>query len=138
MTLVSSREQHETLINLARDSSQLLVCIYFTQDCYVCRTLLPKLKQIAGMNPDVMFAELNGSEDGMRPLFDELGIARVPFVQMVKAHEVVVEFPTSLAGEKLAQLRFHISQQKRTGSGSIDVITSASTEAMKARLAVDS
>lgn len=70
MELVSSRDEHEALINLAKESSKLLVCIYFTQDCYICRTLLPKLKQIAGMNPDVMFAELNGSQDGMRPLFD--------------------------------------------------------------------
>lgn len=49
-------------------------------------------------------------------IFQELGITRVPFVQMVKEHEVVVEFPTSLNGEKLAQLRFQISKHKRNNS----------------------
>lgn len=55
-------------------------------------------------------------------IFQELGITRVPFVQMVKEHEVVVEFPTSLNGEKLAQLRFQISKHKRNNSS--DSLTS--------------
>lgn len=114
MRLISCRSEYDALIEESRTSGQLLVMNFFTEDCYTCRSLLPKLKQIAGNNPDVLFAELNGSEAGMRPLFGELEITRVPTMQLVRDHQVRAQFTASLNPEKVARIRAEIAAHKGT------------------------
>jgi hypothetical protein len=36
------------------------VADFFTPECYTCKTLYPKLKQIASDNPDVIFTKVGG------------------------------------------------------------------------------
>lgn len=112
MVACETPEHFEQLIRQAQSEGRLLVAKLFTEDCYVCRTLYPKLKQIAQNNPDVLWVKLNGSDPGMVSLFSELGITKVPLFHFVLDGQLVAELTASLSPEKLAQFRAELAAHK--------------------------
>lgn len=113
MCLLSNEEEVHQLMKAADEEGHLLVMDFFTTECYACKTLYPKLKQIAGENPDVKFAKINGFNELLRPFFDQSGVTKVPFFHLYRNKEVVSKFSASLSPEKLAQLRSEIRKHKQ-------------------------
>eukprot|EP00798_Chlamydomonas_sp_ICE-L_P018060 gene18060-24484_t len=105
MRLVNSLTVMAKWMKLAADSNKLLVADFFTPDCYSCKSLYPKLKQIAKENPDVLFAKLNGQDEKLSPYFETVGVKKVPFFRLYRDHKLVSSFSASLSPEKLANLR---------------------------------
>ena len=94
----------------------LAIVNYFTESCYVCRTLHPKMKRIATDNPDVLFVKVNGSQPAIVPVFEQMGIQAVPLFQFVQDGEVKHSMSCSISPEKLMQLRVEIAAHKRSAT----------------------
>ncbi|PNH06124.1 Thioredoxin-like 2-1, chloroplastic [Tetrabaena socialis] len=101
MVVVGSSHQ----LQLLKETSRPILINWFTEDCYSCRTLHVKLKKIAAENPEILFLKLNGSSEGLKPLFEMFGITKVPYFHVVLDGRVLSEFSASLNPEKLALLR---------------------------------
>lgn len=112
MVPISNRSELLGLLKEAKSQNKLALVNYFTEDCYTCRSLHPKLKRIASDNPDIVILKVNGSIPSLQPLFEEQGIRKVPLFQFVKAGQVKAEFTASLNPEKLALLRAEIAAHK--------------------------
>lgn len=111
--VISSKAEFFRLVGEASVANKLLVCKFFTENCYACRSLAPKYTRLATDNEDVWFAKLNGSNEELQPLFDDLEITKVPYVQMYLDNKVVSQFTASLDPQKLAMLRTEIAFHKR-------------------------
>lgn len=46
-------------------------------DCYVCKSLYPKIRSIAAQHPDVQWVKLNGSDPVLVDLFRAMGVTKV-------------------------------------------------------------
>lgn len=112
MINVLSAYQLDYLTHQANAEGKLVLMNFFTEDCFTCRTLHPKLKKIALDNPDVLFLKLNGSSEALRELFVQNRVTKVPLFQCVRNGWVRSSFSASLAPEKLAYLRAEIAANK--------------------------
>eukprot|EP00201_Polytomella_parva_P002406 CAMPEP_0175086100 /NCGR_PEP_ID=MMETSP0052_2-20121109/29048_1 /TAXON_ID=51329 ORGANISM="Polytomella parva, Strain SAG 63-3" /NCGR_SAMPLE_ID=MMETSP0052_2 /ASSEMBLY_ACC=CAM_ASM_000194 /LENGTH=171 /DNA_ID=CAMNT_0016358219 /DNA_START=106 /DNA_END=621 /DNA_ORIENTATION=- len=104
-------ESKEKLFSTIRDAIQprvLVVIVYFSEECYTCKTFQPKLNQIALKNPSVLFLKVNGTDDQWKPLFEEMSVTKVPWFQFVKNGMVVKQMSANLNPEKLRELRDQI------------------------------
>ena len=97
------------------DPDLLLVVTFFTEECYSCRSLHPKLNSIAAAiaGSGVKFVKINGSD----PVWQEFCSARynlktVPYFHFYKQGKKVSEMSASLNPQKLAQLRAEIEIQR--------------------------
>lgn len=111
---MSSVQQFHDHLEHAKDRGQLLVATFFTEDCYVCKSLHPKLHKIAASNSDVMFVKMNGSCPSFQDLFHELGITQVPWFMFFRDGECVHSMSASLNPERLQAFRAHLEQHRRT------------------------
>lgn len=123
------RTAQEFRLALHQYRGKLLVVNFFTEDCYVCRTMHPKLKKIAGDNPDVVFAKMNGSDEALRPLFEELQITKVPFFHFYRDGTAVTKMSASLNPEKLAVFRAEIAAHKNNNFATADTAAYTQMEA---------
>lgn len=57
MLTVESKQQYKSAI-VGAAPSQVVVVDYLKPSCAGCRRLAPKLKQIVGQNPDVLFLKV--------------------------------------------------------------------------------
>ncbi|GLC40978.1 hypothetical protein PLESTB_000960600 [Pleodorina starrii] len=105
MIAVATPRELETLTRQAFATGRAVLINYFQEDCYACRTLHKKLKQMALDNPEVLFLKVNGSNEALRPVFEEEGITKVPFFHCMRDGRVLSRFSASLNTEKLAHLR---------------------------------
>ena len=105
----------------------LAVVSYFAPDCYACRALQPKLRQIARERADrgVVFIKVNGGGDSdsgggggssLRDYMAAAGIDKVPYFQLFRGKAVVAEFAASMSPEKLRLLREQIDVYSAAGS----------------------
>jgi thioredoxin-like negative regulator of GroEL len=121
MVLVNSHEELQFCIEQAQHQQKLLVVNYFGEQCYACKSLYPKLCQIARDNYDVLFAKVNLTQsDHVRLLLEEQGITTVPFFQLYQFGVVVSKFSASLNPQKLAVLRAEIAANKGSGLAGTD------------------
>lgn len=59
MVFVEQRAGLLQLLDDAGATTRLHALNFFTEDCYVCRSLFPKIKKIAAQNPDITFVEVS-------------------------------------------------------------------------------
>lgn len=96
----------------AHGDKGLVVLNYFAEECYACKSLQPKLRQIAAAHSDVLFLKINGSIDEFQNFCEKRGITRIPYFQLYRGGQIVSEFVASLRPEKLALLRGEIGKHK--------------------------
>jgi thiol-disulfide isomerase/thioredoxin len=93
--------------NLDRRSGRArLVCVeYFAGWCFACRSLHPKFCKIAAKEfPDVLFVRIH--KDELPELCDALGVDKLPYVQMYKGVDGVVdEFAINNSAPNLDKFR---------------------------------
>ncbi|GFH08439.1 thioredoxin domain-containing protein [Haematococcus lacustris] len=107
-----SAEEYKAALAEAKEQGKLLVAKFFTSDCYVCKSIFPKIRAAARDNPDVLWVKLNGSDPEMVDLFKALDIRKVPYFHMVRDGELVSELTASLNPEKLAVFRAELAAHK--------------------------
>lgn len=95
---------------------KLLVVNFFNESCYACRSLHPKLVQIALNHPDVVFCKLNAGAPQLHVLSAQLGIDRLPWFQFYVDSKLATEFAASLNPEKLQALRDAVHLHKPSSS----------------------
>jgi hypothetical protein len=77
MIAVTTPRELELLSRQAFDAGRAVLINYFQEDCYACRCLHSKLKQMAVENPEVLFLKVNGSNESLRAVFEEQGVMKV-------------------------------------------------------------
>lgn len=107
-----SARQLDVLVQQANAENRLVMLNMFTEDCYVCRSLHPKLKKIALDNPDMTILKVNGSSDALREVFARYHVTRVPYFKLIRGGKVRSSFSASLSPERLALLRAEIAAAK--------------------------
>jgi thioredoxin 1 len=75
---VASMDHFRHIIQRAGQSS-IVVADFFAPNCYACRSMWPKMKQLASSNPDVTFAMINTSLEQLGDLANILGVAKLPW-----------------------------------------------------------
>lgn len=118
MVLALSPSMLEILQQQANAAGRLCLINFFAEDCYTCRTLHAKLKKLAQEHSEVLFIKVNGSMEAMRPVFEHLGVTKVPYFMCVRDGDVVSSFTASLSPEKLALLRRELAAHSAPSSSS--------------------
>ena len=85
---------------------------FYVPACPACRSLAPKLRQLAADNPDVDFVTVNGeASPEMSAAVEALGVDRLPFFAVYrKGGERVSAFACNL--RRVAVLRAEIAAAK--------------------------
>lgn len=116
-------------LQLGNSHGKLIVANFFGEDCYSCRTLHPKLKQIAGDNPDVLFLKVNAGLEDLYNFCVDMGLTKVPYFVLYRKQQKVSQFSASLNPAKLALLRAEIAAQKAVSLQKSDSAVYAECEA---------
>lgn len=93
-------------------TGRLVVVNFFAPECYACKSLQPKLRQIAGNNPDVLFIKVNGLQGDLQQYCESMGITRIPYFHFYRGNKRVSEFTANMRPDKLAMLRAEIAAHK--------------------------
>lgn len=105
-----SPQQFKQLITGA-GADQLVIVDYFAPHCSGCRTLYPKLKQIAANNEDCLFIKVNtDSSDEVRELAMNLGVTKLPFFQLWRGADIRASFTANVS--TVSALRAEIATHK--------------------------
>lgn len=95
------------------DLTRLTVLEFFVPACPACRSLAPKLRQLAADNPDVDFVTVNGeASPEMSAAVEALGVDRLPYFAVYRkgTGERVSAFACNL--RRVAVLRAEIAAAK--------------------------
>lgn len=117
MVNVTTVQELQAAIASATASGVLAVVNFFAEECYACRSLQPKLRQIARDAPEVAFIKVNGSNEELRVYCEQMGISRIPYFHLYRDGQRVSHFTANMRPEKLRLLRSEIAQH-RSGSSS--------------------
>lgn len=106
MINVGSVEELAASLEEARAQGLLAVVNFFSPECYACRSMQPKLRQIArDADGSAVFLKVNGFVDGLREHCEREGITRIPYFHFYRGGERVAEFTANMQPEKLKLLR---------------------------------
>ena len=102
----------DVTVREACTSGRLVVVNFFAPECYACKSMQPKLRQIASSNPDTLFIKVDGFLDEFRGYCNDMGITKIPYFHLYRGNKRVSEFTANMRPEKLALLRAEIAAQK--------------------------
>jgi thiol-disulfide isomerase/thioredoxin len=122
--MINAKTLHELDVTVqeACASGKLVVVNFFAPECYACKSMQPKLRQIASSNPDTLFIKVNGFLDEFRAYCDAMGITKIPYFHLYRSNKRVSEFTANMRPEKLALLRAEIAAQKPSVVSSADTV----------------
>lgn len=112
MVNVQSLAELQQLVEAEQSSGKLVVVNFFAPECYACKSLQPKLRQIARDNPDALFLKVNGLVGDLMEYVEAMEITRIPYFHFYKNNKRVAEFSANMRPEKLALLRAEIAAHK--------------------------
>lgn len=121
MVNVQSLAELKTLVEAESTSNKLVVVNFFAPECYACKSLQPKLRQIARDNPDALFLKVNGLVGDLMEYVEAMEITRIPYFHFYKNNKRVAEFSANMRPEKLAMLRAEIAAHKEQPMDQADV-----------------
>eukprot|EP00191_Tetraselmis_sp_GSL018_P019636 CAMPEP_0177590634 /NCGR_PEP_ID=MMETSP0419_2-20121207/7524_1 /TAXON_ID=582737 /ORGANISM="Tetraselmis sp., Strain GSL018" /LENGTH=107 /DNA_ID=CAMNT_0019081233 /DNA_START=476 /DNA_END=799 /DNA_ORIENTATION=+ len=97
----------------ARREGQVVVVDFFAPWCRGCRSLFPKLAQIARKNPEMCFLKVNVETDSLRELSEALGVDRLPYFHFYRRDgELADHFTANLNPAQLQRLRHAVAALK--------------------------
>lgn len=120
MVNVQSLAELRQLVEAERTSQRLVVVNFFAPECYACKSLQPKLRQIARDNPDALFLKVNGLVGDLMEYVEAMEITRIPYFHLYKNNKRVAEFSANMRPEKLALLRAEIAAHKEQSMAQAD------------------
>jgi thioredoxin-like negative regulator of GroEL len=131
MINVSSAAQLTSALEVAAAAGKLAVVNFFSPECYACRSMQPKLRQMARDGLDsVVFLKVNGFVDGLREYCEGEGIHQIPYFHFYRHGRRVAAFSANMQPEKLALLRRQIAEHAAPGA---DAEAAAERDASVAR-----
>jgi thiol-disulfide isomerase/thioredoxin len=112
MVTVSSCDSFNTA--LANNPGKLVVVNFFSPCCHACKTIFPKVKNLAVNNPEVVFLKVNGADEKLQAMCESMGITKIPFFQFYKNEQLLSSFAANLT--KISYLRAEIAAHKACDS----------------------
>ena len=118
MVNVATVAQLEAALELAAAAGKLAVVSFFSPECYACRSLQPKLRQIARERADrgVIFLKVNGFVDGLREYCEREDVTRIPYFHLYRHGARVAEFSANMQPERLRFLRSQVEAHSAPGA----------------------
>lgn len=116
MVNVSTVQELHSAIAAASSAGVLAVVNFFAEECYACRSLQPKLRQMARDAPEVAFIKVNGSKEELRAYCEQMDITRIPYFHLHRDGQRVAHFTANMQPEKLRLLRSQIAQHRSASS----------------------
>ena len=97
LTAASAKEFKSIVLSAA--PSTLVVADFFSPSCHACRSMWPKLKQVAANSPDVTFVKIDTAQAEGAALADGLGVSKLPWFVFFEggSGEQVASFTANLA-----------------------------------------
>jgi thioredoxin-like negative regulator of GroEL len=77
--VVSTSPKHFKSLIMGAPKDTIIVSYFFSPTCNACRTLYPKLLQIAKNNKEVLFVKCNTAEKKIASLADGLKVSKIPW-----------------------------------------------------------
>lgn len=116
MVMASNAQELLAAMDTARRTEQLVVVDFFAPWCIGCKTLYPKLRQIAERNQDVSFIKVNCEVEELRQFAADCGIDKLPFFHLYRSGELVARFSANIS--TVSVIRAEIASHKEcTGPG---------------------
>eukprot|EP00882_Tetradesmus_deserticola_P004749 GHRQ01005005.1.p2 GENE.GHRQ01005005.1~~GHRQ01005005.1.p2 ORF type:complete len:130 (+),score=59.09 GHRQ01005005.1:632-1021(+) len=112
MINVASLDQLKATVEDECAAGKLVVVNFFAPECYACKSMQPKLRQIARDNPDAVFLKVNGLVGDLMQYVEAMQITRIPYFHFYKNNKRVAEFSANMRPDKLALLRAEIAAHK--------------------------
>lgn len=112
MVNVTTLAELDQTVREGSAGGRLVVVNFFAPECYACKSLQPKLRQIARDNSDTLFVKVNGFLSELQAYCEAMGINRIPFFHLYRNNKRVSEFTANMRPEKLALLRAEIAANK--------------------------
>lgn len=75
--ITSPKQFKKVVLGLSEDS--IVLADFFSPQCHACKTMWPKLKQIAESNPDVTFAMINTALRPMLEMAEGFKVSKLPW-----------------------------------------------------------
>lgn len=97
--------QEEFQAALEASTERLVVVKYFAEDCYSCRSFMPKLNKLAAEHSGVEFVKLNGSQPEFQALLQQQGVSSAPWFHFFRGGELVASMTASINPDKLRNFR---------------------------------
>lgn len=96
---VATSPQHFKSLVVDAPPHSIVVAYFFSPQCHACKSLYPKLRQIAASNSDVTFVKVNAAAPPMADLVQGLQVAKLPWFTVFAAG----------SGEQLASFTANVS-----------------------------
>ncbi|WIA23456.1 hypothetical protein OEZ85_000206 [Tetradesmus obliquus] len=129
MINVASLDQLKTTVEGECAAGKLVVVNFFAPECYACKSMQPKLRQIARDNPDAVFLKVNGLVGDLMQYVEAMQITRIPYFHFYKNNKRVAEFSANMRPDKLALLRAEIAAHKEQPVAATDTSSYQALEA---------
>lgn len=95
IVFVESKEHLKTLV--MQNVHAAVVVDFFSAECHACKSMWPKIKQVAEQNDSVLFAKINTSEPEMAEIADGLNVSKLPWFLIFQGEgDMVASFTANL------------------------------------------
>lgn len=95
VVFVESKEHLKTLV--MQNVHAAVVVDFFSAECHACKSMWPKIKQLAEQNESVLFAKINTSEPEMAEIADGLNVSKLPWFLIFQGEgDMVASFTANL------------------------------------------
>eukprot|EP01023_Acetabularia_acetabulum_P036681 TRINITY_DN346_c1_g1_i2.p1 TRINITY_DN346_c1_g1~~TRINITY_DN346_c1_g1_i2.p1 ORF type:complete len:232 (-),score=20.11 TRINITY_DN346_c1_g1_i2:109-804(-) len=94
--VVDTPARFQEMLSFCQQHDQLVVVKFFAPTCAACKSISPKLNQIAAQNPDITFIKFNAQDDNMRLQAQEFGVSKLPFFHIYFQGECLSSFAANL------------------------------------------
>lgn len=117
MINVESVAQLTSSLELATATDKLVVLNFFSPECYACRSMQPKLRQMArDAEGSVVFLKVNGYVEGLRQYCESNEITQIPYFHFYRHGQRVAAFSANMQPEKLRLLRQQLAAHSARGA----------------------
>eukprot|EP00890_Picochlorum_soloecismus_P000592 jgi/Picsp_1/1533/NSC_05011-R1_thioredoxin-like 1-2 len=90
---VKSEKHLKSLVMSERD----IVIDFFSPGCLGCKAMWPKVKKLARQNPEIIFAKVNTTDEGLMQIAEGLKVQKLPWFLLFSSGEMVASLTANLS-----------------------------------------
>eukprot|EP01023_Acetabularia_acetabulum_P013162 TRINITY_DN16295_c0_g1_i4.p2 TRINITY_DN16295_c0_g1~~TRINITY_DN16295_c0_g1_i4.p2 ORF type:complete len:207 (-),score=14.90 TRINITY_DN16295_c0_g1_i4:45-665(-) len=125
IVVANSPAEFSEVLRFWQQQGQLVVVKFFAPFCNGCRTMSPKIKQLAQQNPDVVFIKFNAGDESMRQHAEDFGVSKLPFFHIYHDYKCLSAFTANLIS--IHKLRKQLNACKCIQQGKNTLVQTRST-----------
>lgn len=115
IVFVESKEHLKRLV--MQDVHAAVVVNFFSAECHACKSMWPKIKQLAEQNDTVLFAKINTSEPGMADIADGLSVSKLPWFLIFQGEgDMVASFTANLKTFNVLRTEVSLAKERAEAS----------------------